>query len=179
MVSASILLVALAAQSTTSSVAQAAATGRVAAPGKPDFSGQWVLVNSTDSATSVAHELTVHESIARQSVQGATIDPPLITLTFERQATSGTRSQTYTVGTEGGIVGGVTSGQSTRTRFSVKWEDDRLVIDTRSYSESDSGPYVKREEVWSLDAQDRLFIAVTERASGIEPKTSSFTYRRQ
>jgi len=58
MVFASILLVALAAQSTTSSVAQAAAMGRVAASGKPDFSGQWVLVNSTDSTTSVAHELT-------------------------------------------------------------------------------------------------------------------------
>jgi hypothetical protein len=182
MVFSGILLVALAALSSTSSVAQAEVAGKAAAPDKPDFLGQWVLVNPTVSAANVPQELTVHESIERRSVRGATIDPPLITLTIERQTTSGTRSQTYNVGTEGGIVVGVTNGQSTRPRFSVKWDGDRLVIiviERGSSGSTDSRSDVERQEVWSLDGQDRLFIVVTERGSGVGPRTSSFTYQRR
>jgi len=36
-------------------------------PDNPDFSGQWILVSPSDSGATVARELTVHQSMVRQS----------------------------------------------------------------------------------------------------------------
>src|SRR6476659_8046182 len=37
---------------------------------KPDFSGDWILVNRRDAPTNAAQSITVHESFKRESVRG-------------------------------------------------------------------------------------------------------------
>ena len=159
-----------------------------AAQDKPDFSGQWVLATPSDSASTVALELIVHQSIVRQSVRGDAITPFFKTLTVERRLPSGVRSESYEIGTEG-ILGSVAPGgeapgpkrQSPQTRVSVKWNGNRLVIETGSYSGTtrDAGPYREHDEVWSLEAQGRLLITVTDRGSSLGPSTTDLTYRRR
>jgi hypothetical protein len=79
-----------------------------------------------------------------------------------------------------GGVAGNGRGPNTHTRFSVRWDGDTLVIETGSYTgpTRDSGPYSEHEEIWSLDAQRRLAMTVTDRGSGTESKTVRLTYRR-
>jgi hypothetical protein len=159
-----------------------------AAQDRPDFSGHWVLADPSDFASTIARELTVHQSIVHQSVRGDAIEPFFKTLTVERRLPSGLRSESYEMGTEGGTVGGVDpsgresgpNDKSPQTRVSVKWDGDRLVIETGSDSgrTRDSGPYTEHDEVWSLDAQGQLLITVTDRGSAVRSSTSNFTYRR-
>jgi hypothetical protein len=143
-------------------------TGAVAAQDRPNFSGQWILVNPQDSASNTPQEITIKQ------------EAPL--LSVERRFEGLVRSETYRIGIEGGVVGGVGRNDHTsRTRFSVTWDGDRLVIETGSYSGPtlDSGPYTEHEEMWSLQAQDRLFMTVTERSSGVEPTTTKLIYSRR
>jgi hypothetical protein len=151
-----------------------------AAQDTADFLGHWVLLNPSDVASDIAQELTVRQSFERR----------VNVITIERRTTSGVRSETYTIGTVGGVVGGLVgrsgrgsgpNGQIVQTRFSTKWDGNRLVIQTGNYSgpTPESGPYAEREEVWSLDEQGRLLITVTDRTSDAPPKTTNLTYRRQ
>src|SRR3954469_8774279 len=154
---------------------------------KPDFSGDWILVSPINAASDAAQTMTVRESLGRESVKGTPIDPPLITLAVERRFNSGVHSELYTVGTQGGIVGGVVgntgtglSGQSQQTRFSTTWDGDRLVIDIRySGRPVDVGAESEHKEVWSLAPQGALFLTVTDRNPGTEPTTTNLTYRRR
>src|SRR4029450_2173591 len=135
-------------------------------PDKPDFSGQWILVSPTDSGPTVAKQLTVHQSMVRQSVLGDPITPFFKTLAVERLFPGGVRSDSYEIGMIGGWVGRLPrggqgcapNGQPARTAFSVKWDADRLVIQTASYScpTPDVGPHTEHEEVWSAHGQGRL-----------------------
>ncbi len=73
----------------------------------------------------------------------------------------------YQIGVEGGGVGPVfPTGRGTgpdtnipRTRFSVRWEGNRLVIETGNYSgpTREAGPYPEHVEVWQLDAGETPF----------------------
>jgi hypothetical protein len=151
-----------------------------AAQDTADFLGHWVLLNPSDVASDIAQELTVRQSFERH----------VNVITIERRATSGVRSETYTIGTVGGVVGGLVSrsgrgsgpdGQIMETRFSTKWDGNRLVIQTGSYSGPtlESGPYTEHDEVWSLDPEGRLSITVTDRSSDAEPRTANLTYLKQ
>jgi hypothetical protein len=158
-------------------------------PDKPDFSGQWILVNPSDASSGSAQELIVRQSARRESVLGTRIDPPFITLAVERHFESGMRSETYPIGIIGGTVGGLDktgrgsgpSGRVARTSYSTKWDGDKLVIENSSYSgpTPESGPYTEHVEVWSLDAEGRLLMAVTDRSSIAGRKTTMLTYRRR
>jgi hypothetical protein len=145
--------------------------GTIAAEGKPDFSGRWVLVNAAESASAAAHELVVRESF----------EAPVTVMTVERRSEIGVHSDTYRIGLSGGMVGGLAAdGRGTATRFSVTWDGDKLVIETGSYSgpTRESGPYSEHNEVWSLDSQGRLVITVTDRGTATELRTSQLTYRK-
>jgi hypothetical protein len=150
--------------------------GTAASQDKPDFTGRWVPVNPPDSA-GIAHELFVSESF----------EVPVKVLTVQRRSKSGVTFDSYQVGLEGGTIGVIwangrgtgPNGQIVSTRFSVRWEGEKLAIKTGSYSgPRESEAYSEHDEVWSLDAQGTLVMTVTDRRSGTEPRTAQLTYRR-
>ncbi len=159
----------------------------VTAQDKPDFSGRWILETSSRAGPDVARSLTVRQPVVRTNVYGAPMPQFFKELSVERQFVTDVRTETYQIGVEGGIVGGVLPANrgtapavnASRTRFSVRWEDNRLVIDTGSYSgrTREAGPYTEHVEVWQLDVVDRLIVSITDRGSGIASTTKTLTYR--
>jgi hypothetical protein len=149
---------------------------------KPDFSGDWVLVNRRDAPTKAAQSLTVHESFKRESVRGTPVNPPLITLMVERRINGIVHGELYTVGTISGTAGGSVLGDETdRTRVSTAWDGDRLVIDIMySGRPLERGSSSEHKEVWSLNgAQGTLVLTVTDKIPGTEPVSITLVYRRQ
>jgi hypothetical protein len=143
-----------------------------AAQSNPDFSGRWVLVNPA-AASDIARDLVVRESF----------EAPVTVLTVERRSKGDVRIATYKIGLAWGRTSGITEdgqGPITRTRLSATWDGDRLVIETGTYwgATRESGPYSEHDEIWSLDAQGRLVMIVTDRGSGTELRTTQLTYRR-
>jgi hypothetical protein len=157
-------------------------SGTPAARAKPDFTGQWVLVTPPEAAGDAAPELSVRQWFEHTtSVRGDPIDLPRVTI--ERQFQGGVRSETYRIGVIEGTVGGVAAGVSVpswQTRFAVKWDGDRLVIETGRYfgSPREKGPYSEHGEVWDLDPQGRLVMTITDRDSTTESRTIELTYRK-
>jgi hypothetical protein len=156
--------------------------------GEPDFSGRWVLQDPPQPDLGVARTLVIDQPLRRTTVTGEPMRPAYLDLTVERRFDDEVRAETYRIGTEGGTVGGVVGdGRSAQdvtpdwTRTSVRWEGDRLHIETGRYSgpARDSGPYTENAEVWRLDQQGRLLITVVERRSDAEVATRSLAYRRQ
>jgi hypothetical protein len=160
----------------------------VAAQDKPDFSGRWILKTSAGADPDVARSLTVHQTVVRTNVYGAPMPPFSKELSVERQFDTDVRTETYNIGVEGGAVGGVAPTNRgpapdvnvSHTRFSVRWEDNRLVIDTGSYSgpNREAGPYSEHSEIWQLDAAGMLILSITDRGSGIASTTKTLTYRK-
>jgi hypothetical protein len=155
--------------------------GITAAQDKPDFTGQWVLLTPRD-AGDAARGLSVRQWLEhRTSVRGVQIDIPHVAI--DRQFQNGVRSESYQIGIVGGIAGGLYAGANVprrSTRYAVRWDGDRLVIETGRYSgpTREAGSYSEHVEVWSLDASGRLVMAVTDRGSGSSPRTTELTYRR-
>ena len=159
----------------------------VAAQDNPDFSGRWVLETSADAGPDVALFLTVRQPVVRTNVDGAPMPPFFKELSVERQFGDDVRVETHQIGVEGGVVGVVAANRGTasdvnvpQTRFSVRWEGNRLVIDTGRYSgpTREAGPYTEHTEVWQLDSRGRLLLSITDRGSGIASTTKTLTYRR-
>jgi|KBSMisStandDraft_5_1062788.scaffolds.fasta_scaffold650378_1 hypothetical protein len=154
----------------------------VSAQEKPDFSGDWILINRSNAPSNAAQSISVHESFKHESVRGTPVDPPLITLLVERRVNGTVHSELYTVGTISGTVGGTGfGGKSERAQVSTSWDGDRLVIEVRySGRPVDASAVSEHKEVWSLDvAHGVLLVAVTEKAPGTEPTTTNLMYRRQ
>src|SRR5215510_9387167 len=105
----------------------------VAAQDKPDFSGRWVLVSSSTPDPSAAQTLTVRQTVTRTNVRGGLMQPFFSTLIVKRQFADRATTDTYQIGVQGGIVGGIVGGGIAETRHSVRWEGNRLVIETGSY----------------------------------------------
>jgi hypothetical protein len=158
----------------------------VAAQDTPDFSGQWNLETSADADPAVAQSLTVRQHAVRTNVYGDPIPLFFKELTVERRFGNDVRTETYQIGIEGGVVGGVSPPNRgidvnvSRTRFSVRWEDNRLVIDIGSYSgpSREAGPFTEHTEVWQLDATGMLILSMTDRGSGIPSTTKTLMYRK-
>jgi hypothetical protein len=156
-----------------------------AAQSQPDFSGRWVLVRADPADAPAAGTLVVRQPIVRANVYGEPTQPFFKAITIERQFVDLTQIQTYDIGVTGGTVGGIAAGHDPlasvpETRFFVRWEDNRLVIDTGSYAGSSraAGPYTERTETWRLDEAGLLTVAVTDRRSDTGSTTSFATYRR-
>jgi hypothetical protein len=128
----------------------------VAGQDKPDFSGRWVLENPADSASDIARSLTVRQSIVRTTARGAPMEPFFRDLMVEREFSTRARSESYQIGVVGGVVYGVDrtgrgagpEGQNRETRFAVRWDENRLVIETGTYSgpTRESGPNTEHTE---------------------------------
>jgi hypothetical protein len=160
----------------------------VAAQDKPDFSGRWILESAAGAGPDVARSLRVRQPVVRTNVFGAPMPPFFKEISVERQFVTEVRTETYQIGVEGGTVsGGVSANRGTaqdanfsQTRFSVRWEDNHLVIDTVSYSgpTREAGPYTEHTEVWQLDAAGMLILSSTDRGSGIASTMKTLTYRK-
>jgi len=156
----------------------------VAAQDKPDFSGRWVLVSSSTPDPSAAQTLSVRQTVTRTNVRGGPMQPFFSTLIVERQFADRAATATYQIGVQGGMVGGIVGGggaeSRTETRHSVRWEGNRLVIETGSYSgpTRSDGPYSEHTEEWQLDAAGRLVLSVTERGSGAQEVSNTLTYQK-
>jgi hypothetical protein len=111
--------------------------------------------------------------------------PAFLRITIERHFVDDIRTDTYQIGVEGGVVGGVSHGVAPnapvpQTRFSVHWDSDRLVMETGNYSgpTREAGPYAERVEIWQLDSKAKLRVMTTDRGSGIATTTTTTRYRR-
>jgi hypothetical protein len=159
----------------------------LAAQDKPDFSGRWVLQDPPQPGVAIPRTLAIRQPLRRTTALGEPMPPAFLDLTVERDFEGEVRAETYQIGTEGGMVGGIVGDRQpeqnlnrVQTGVSVRWEGDRLHIETGRYSgpTRDSGPYTERSEVWRLDEQSRLLITVVDRRSDSEVATRTLTYRR-
>ena len=155
---------------------------RLAAQDKPDFSGSWIL-ESGSSGADIPQTLSVSQSLVRTNVRGEPMKPFFKDIAVTRALTSGTRSETYQIGVVGGTVSSGADGSvnGPRTHHGVVWEEQALVIVSGSYTgpAPESGDWVERREVWSLDSGVRLRLAITTRSSVDTPRTVMLVYRRQ
>jgi hypothetical protein len=155
-------------------------------PSQPDFSGEWVLVKASGSTAEQASALTVRQTITRTTMRGEPMAPWFSELGVVRRSKGDiVSSENYKIGVIGGTVSGVPAGSSApreeRTTLAVKWDGDRLIIQTGRYRgpPQQTSSYTEHEEVWSLEQKGRLLITVTDRGSNIKPTTVQLVYRRQ
>jgi hypothetical protein len=152
-----------------------------------DFSGRWERVAATGSTAEMAETLLVRE------VEAVAEGPPgrrlrLPVLRVERHLGDTVRTDTWQVGIEGGFVGGVSPrlpGEqrprtSSQTRYSVRWDDHRLVAFDGAYTTTgDRESYRERTETWELDPSSALLVTVVAGETGQPPVTSTQTYRKR
>ena len=133
-------------------------------PKEPDFSGEWVLVKASGTASDPAPALTVRQTITRTTRRGGPMEPYFSEITIERHFDSGVVAERYKIGIVRGTVSGTAPGASSqqgeRMVVAVTWQGDNLIIRTGKYSgpPEQPGPYTEHEEMWSLDANGKLLI---------------------
>jgi hypothetical protein len=156
----------------------------VAGQSQPDFSGRWTLVRVAPVDARAAGTLIVKQPIVRFNVHGAPMAPAFLTITIERQFVDRIQTDTHYIGVEGGIVGEISAGQDPRanvprSRSFVRWEGNRLVMDTGSYAGSsrEAGPYTERTETWQISESGQLTTTFTERRQDTEFNYTAI-YRR-
>ena len=153
----------------------------LAAQEQPDFSGSWIL-ESGSSGADIPQTLSVSQSLVRTNVRGEPMNP-FFKDTVTRALATGTRSDTYHVGVEGGSVSGRVNGSvnAPQTHNRVAWDEQALVIESGSHSGPvpQSGVWAERREVWSLDSAVRLRVVITTRSSVDAPRMVTLVYRRQ
>jgi hypothetical protein len=150
----------------------------------PDFSGDWILESVSQSAADIPKALSVRQSLVRTNVRGEPMTPFFKDITVARDLANGTRSETYQIGIAGGTVPGPRadgSADGPRTHHRVEWEERTLVIENGSYTgpTRESGQWTELREVWSLDPDGRLRLAITTRSSVGASSTVTLVYRRQ
>jgi hypothetical protein len=160
-------------------LAAAIATPSAYAQAKPDFSGSWVLENPTQAGTDIPLALIVRQPLQRTTALGDPMVPAFLTVTVERHFQSDVRTDTYHIGTEGGTVAGTPGGDRSSTGISVRWDAERLRIDTRVYPTAASDTYTEHDEVWRLDGTDRVLITLIDRRSDSEGTSRTIAYKRQ
>ena len=155
----------------------------VAAQDKPDFSGRWVLAIPQQSDTDSPLALSVRQTVVRTTVRSDPMEPFFRDITIEREFETSTRSETHLIGVQGGTVSGVRADGSPtgpRTHHAVKWEGNALVFESGTYTGQypETGTWAERREMWSLEADGRLRVAITNRSSGDGPRAATLHYRR-
>ena len=155
------------------------ATVALAAQSQPDFSGRWVLAAPAQAGPGIPSALSVRQSLARTTMRGDPMKPFFRDITIERRLETGPFSESRAIGVEGGtVIGSVPDGPKTINR--VAWEGTSLVFENGSDAGQSpgAGEWTERREVWSLDPDGRLRIAITTRSSAAEPRTVTLVYRR-
>ncbi len=144
---------------------------------------RWVLAILLESDTDTPLALSVRQTVVRTTVRGDPMEPFFRDITIERQFETGTRSETHLIGVQGGTVSGVRadgSPTSPMTHHAVKWDGNALVFESGSYTgqRPETGTWAERREIWSLEADGRLRVAITSRSSADGPRAVTLHYRR-
>ena len=166
------------------SIAVVLLAGGAQSPKEPDFSGEWVLVKATGSASSPAPALSVRQTITSTTRRGGPMKASFSDLKVERHFDSGAVTVSYKIGLIAGTVSGTapqaTSQPNERMVVAVTWQGEDLMIRTGKYSgpPEQPGPYTEHEEIWSLDADGALSIRTTDAASGRAVATATLVYQR-
>jgi hypothetical protein len=126
----------------------------VAAQDRANFSGEWIRLEPSADPSAV---LTVVQN--ERTIQIEARSP-------------GPSSGTYEVGTGG--VRGLIPGEIPRVQWS--WTDGTLVV---TFEGGRMLPGAVRQEVWSLDLQDRLVVVITFRPPNAPETTTRFVYARK
>jgi hypothetical protein len=154
-----------------------------AAQDKPDLSGHWVLETRTPSVSNIPRALSIRQSLVRTNVRGEPMKPFFKDITMDREFESGTSTETFLIGVVGGMVPGLADGSpaSAQIRTAVRWEGNALAIErgTHTGPTPGTGVWTERLEIWSLEAADRLRVAVTSRSAAEDSKTVTLVYRRR
>jgi hypothetical protein len=151
---------------------------------KPDFTGDWLLESASESAREIPQALTIRQSLIATNVFGEPINPFFKDIMVERKFESRAYTETLLIGVEGGIVPGRNPDGTSAgpyTYFSVRWEGNTLVIERGCSTEAapPSGEWEEHQEVWSLDADGRLRVAMTTVTSTGASNTVTLVYRRR
>ncbi len=159
------------------------ATVGVAAQDTPDFSGRWVLATPQQSEADIPLALTVRQTLVRTTVRGEPMQPFFRDITIERQFETATRSENHLIGVQGGTVPGLRADGSPNgptDHHAVKWDGNALVFESGSYTgqRPETGTWAERREIWSLDADGRLRVAIITRSSDDGSKNITLMYRR-
>lgn len=150
---------------------------------KPDFSGRWVLVSGASAGDDVARALVVRQSVARTNLRGEPMRPFFKDILIEREFASAMRSETLPIGVVGGFVSGIAKGSTPtgpRAHHVVKWDGSALVFEHGTYTGDtrQTGKWSERREVWSLEPDGRLRVAITSRSSAdVSETTHTLTYQ--
>jgi len=139
---------------------------RVAAQGKPDFTGHWVLQEPLQAASDVPSTISVRQTLVRTNVRGEPMKPFFKDIAVEREFRNGTRSEdTYLIGVVGGVASGLREDgtpNGPNGYQGVTWDGDALVFDSGTYTghTRETGTWTDRHEVWSLDPNGRPCIGI-------------------
>jgi hypothetical protein len=134
--------------------------GGLAAQEKPSFAGRWVLVSPAESAG--------QEQIVTQDGT---------TLTAEHAAEGHGHKSVYRLdGTESRNVL-ASHGSEIVTLSKASWTSDRLTIE--SHTTYPDGRKLHATAVWSLDAEGRLLIELTERGMRPSPTSTKLLYAKR
>jgi hypothetical protein len=143
----------------------------LAAQDKPDFSGRWRLIVSSQRQTrgqaviaTAAAELTV-----RQNARSITVD--------YSEAGARPEAGTHVFGSRGTV-----GGRGDQFRSDVFWFGDQLVITTTTADAADADGRqrtVENSELWSLADRGRLVIQFAEARSGTVAQTTRVTYKKR
>lgn len=155
----------------------------LAAQDKPDFSGRWVLASSEQPGPDTPRALSVRQSIVRTTVRGEPMTPFCKDIAIDLEFESGTRSETRAIGIIGGVVPGIRKGGSPdgpHGHHAVTWDQNALIFESGNYTGETPGTGVwdERREVWSLEPDGRLRVAMTTRSSVDAARTVTLMYRR-
>jgi hypothetical protein len=155
----------------------------LAAQDKPDFSGRWVLASSEQPGPDTPRALSVRQSIVRTTVRGEPMTPFFKDIAIDREFESGTRSETHAIGVIGGVVPGLRkdgSPDGPRGHHAVTWDQNALTFESGSHTGETpgTGVWAERREVWSLEPDGRLRVAITTRSSVDAARTVTLMYRR-
>ena len=136
----------------------------------PDFSGRWTLVEPAQPGPKIATQLAVTTATEQ------TKDGPALAVTVKRTVGRDVQSDTYKVG----LVGGIMKPNGTASRIAAGWDGSTLVLENGTYpmTVSRQGKSTEHDERWSIDADGRLVMDVTDRQPDGEPKTTRLVYRR-
>ncbi len=159
------------------------ATVGVAAQDTPDFSGRWVLATPQQSEADIPLALTVRQTLVRTTVRREPMQPFFRDITIERQFETATRSENHLIGVQGGTVPGLRADGSPNgptDHHAVKWDGNALVFESGSYTgqRPETGTWAERREIWSLDADGRVRVAIITRSSDDGSKNITLMYRR-